>query len=184
MQNSMPNSMPNTNEEDLATYYENLINQISQNKLTKFWVFCDSKEFDPIKRSTDEKDKMKKYIKNKSDLWNQKIAGIGLLDTVSAKKINKKNDDDVVFTVKIYIYMINDKGEFDYDDINTWCLIVRYTKAELNEKRPTYDKLIANVKQMVKLAEKKKMMTDFVGITYTEFIDSYNKMKVKALSKM
>lgn len=173
----MSDTETDTEIEDLSTYYENLIEQINNNKMDSFWILCDVKDFTPIKKDTKQKDKMKKYVKSKPELWKRQLAGIDLLDTVNPKKINKKNSDEEVFTIKIYLYNINDEGNFDYDDIDTWTLTINYTKAELNKNRPSYEKLIDNIKQMVKLAEKRKITTDFTGITYTQFISTYSKLK-------
>jgi hypothetical protein len=86
-----------TDTKNLATYYENLIEQINNNKMDSFWILCDVKDFAPIKKDTKQKDKMKKYVKSKPELWNRQLAGIDLLDTVNPKKINKKKSDEEIY---------------------------------------------------------------------------------------
>jgi len=164
-------------KEKLSTYYKNLIKEIEENQMKSFWIFCNKEKL--IKKETSKKQKLKEYIKGKKQLWNKRIASINLLYSVSPDKIDASKLDKDVFTIKIYIYNINNQGDFDYDDINTWSLVVNYTKNEFDTKRPSYDKLIDIIKQMVKLAEKQKIITDFVGISYTEFFNAYDKLKKK-----
>ena len=162
---------------DLDTYYTNLIKQIDDNKMKSFWLLCNIKEFNPIKKDTGQKDKLKKYIKTRKDLWNQLLAGIDLLYGVKPEKINNSNNNTEILNIKIYIYKINNKGEFDINASDTWSLNVYYTKTEIDTKRPSYEKLIDNIKMMIKIVEKKKILSDLFGISYTQFIEAYNKLK-------
>jgi len=160
---------------DLRTYYENLIEKINNDELKNFWILCDLKEFKPIKGGT--KDKLKKYIKSREQLWDQLLASIDLLYGVNPNKIDSSESDTKVLTIKIYIYKINDQGDFDYNSADTWKLNVSYTKNELNLKKPSYEKLIDNIKMMINLVKNKKITSDLFGISYTEFIEAYNKLK-------
>lgn len=160
---------------DLKSYYEDLINQINEHKMNSFWILCNIKEFKPITDAS--KDKLKKYIKTRENLWGQMLANIDLLHNIDSDSIDKSKSNIEVFTIKIYMYKINDNGEFDNNSSNTWRLVINYNKDELENKRPTYEKLIENIKIMLKLVEKKQIVSDIFGLSYTEFINAFNKLK-------
>jgi len=124
-----------------------------------------------------KKDKMKSDIKESPDTWNKLIANINLIHNIKTNDYDNASNDKEIFTISIHVYQINDNGNIDTNASDSWKLIVNYTKGEFEDKLPTYAKTITNVKNMLKLAEKKKVVSDMIGISYTEFIDAFDKLK-------
>lgn len=159
---------------ELYSYYNNLITQIEDNNMSNYWILPDNSLIKGI-----TKERIKRFIKTKPEFYNKQIVSVDLLDTIKPIKLQKASNDTEIFTIKIYVYNINNEGEFDYNDIDTWTLTINYTKEELENNQRTFDKFIDNINKMVKLAKSKKITSDFTGITYSQFLNSYNNLKTK-----
>lgn len=157
---------------ELYSYYNNLITQIENNNMSNYWILPDNSLIKGI-----TKQRMKTFIKTKPELFNKQIVDVTLLDTIKPNKLQKASNDTEIFTIKIYVYNINNEGEFDYNDIDTWTLTINYTKEELDNNKRTFEKFVENINKMVKLAKAKKITTDFTGITYNQFLELYNNLK-------
>ena len=82
------------------------------------------------------------------------------------------SDKVSILTIKIYIYFINDLGEIDYDDSNTWSLVISWTRSELDNNRFTLDEL----KKMIDTAYLRQIETDMAGMSYTSWLKKFNKL--------
>ncbi len=178
------------NMDDFLDYYEKLQDKISEKEINNFWLICDRADFKPIKNMT--KDDIQKYILNKVQYYRGKtLANIRFIfksNTELKKHTNKEtgllDDNATILIIKIYIYFINNEGEIDYDDANTWSLVVSWTKKELNNNHFTIDEL----KKMIETAYLRKIMSDMSGISYTSWLNRFrvglNKNKSKRTKKL
>ena len=169
-----------TKKTKTKTYYVKLINKIDKESMTNFWVLCNMKKFEPM--TNIKKNEIISYLKKSPDTWNKLIANINLIHNIKTKNYDNASNDKEIFTISINVYQINDNGNIDTNASDSWKLVVNYTKGEFEDKLPTHTKTITNVKNMLKLVEKKKIVSDMIGLTYTEFIDAFNKLKAKKQS--
>ena len=167
--------------DDFIDYYQKLQDKISEKEINNFWVICDRIDFKPIKNIS--KVDIQKYILGKVQYYREKtLANVKFIfesDTKLKKHINSKtgllDDSALVLTIKIYIYCINNDGKIDYDDSNTWSLVISWTKDELNNNHFTIDEL----KKMIDTAYLRKIMSDMAGISYTSWLNRFNKLNKK-----
>ena len=94
-------------------------------------------------------------------------------------ELDDPDPDNVIFVIHIYVFKINDKGLFDTDGYDTMGLSIRYTKNELNKNHLTIDEL----KEMIRMVYKGKIVTDMKGISYTRWIYKYNEVLEKEKQK-
>lgn len=152
------------------TYYNSLQDKIKENELEDFWLLCENKSFKPIKNIS--LSWIKKYIKEKPEFYaNKHLANIVFLfrDPKTTK------DTDWIFAIRIYIYKINDKGDIHCGTCHEWNLLIKYNKNELDENNFKINKL----KNMIKLAQKRKVESDLSGISYSKWIGLLSKYKSK-----
>jgi len=135
------------------TYYVKLINKIDKESMTNFWVLCNMKKFEPM--TNIKKNEIISYLKKSPNTWNKLIANINLIHNIKTKDYDNASNDKEIFTININVYQINDNGNIDTNASDSWKLVVNYTKGEFEDKLPTYAKTITNVKNMLKLVEKK-----------------------------
>ena len=167
--------------DDFINYYQKLQDKISEKEINNFWLICDRVDFKPIKNIS--KADIQKYIISKVQYYREKtLANIRFIFESDAKlkKHTDSNtglldDSTTVLTIKIYVYFINSEGKIDYDDSNTWSLVISWTKAELYNNHFTIDEL----KKMIDTAYLRKIMSDMSGISYTSWLNRFNRLNKK-----
>ena len=152
---------------EFEEYYNNLKEKLIERKLNNFWVQCGTKEFKPFLKDGN-KDNVRKIIENDLDTFKNKcIANISI---IFKPRINfsKLKPDDKLLTIKIYIYKVSKEGLIDNNIADSWTLIVHYTTDELKEHKFS----VPELSKMVSRAHKKKIISDIIGITYSQYLDS------------
>ena len=164
--------------DDIKEYYPVLEEVIREKGLDDFWLICGKSEFKPIIMP---REKIIEKVKKKVDHFKGlSIANIVMLFI----PISELDRHKIILSIHIYIHKINDKGLFDTGNYDTVKLSVTYTKDELNNNHFTIDEL----KEMIRMAYKKKILTALIGISYTSWTRQYNevieKEKRKELKKI
>ena len=166
--------------DDIKEYYPVFEEVIREKGLKNFWIICKNTEFKPIVMS---KEKMREKVKKKAEqLKGLSIANITML-FYPLSYLDNPDPNKRIFIIHIYVYKINDKGEFDTGIKDTSKLSITYTKDELNNNHLTIDEL----KEMIRMVYKKKILTTLIGISHTSWQAQYNdvlkKEKLKELKK-
>ena len=139
----------------MEDYLDKLKNMIDSKNIDQFSVFPDVKPFKIIKKDRDE---IKEVIKKNP----KKYAGrrVAVITLVVEKDGFKKNDD--VFSIGIAVNNIDDKGNVGKTSKDTWRVLIRYITDDL-ENHPFK---MTTVEKLVKLVDKKLIVSDFGGISY------------------
>lgn len=154
----------------IETYYNTLEEVIKEKKLNNFWLIYGKSEFKPILLTREQ---IKKKVKEKKDQFKNKyICNVKLLFSL-VDNFNNLDKNKKVFMIHIYIYKINEDGVFDTGFRDTWTLSILYNADELKNNHFTFDELT----EMIQIAQKKKILTDLGGMSYTEWLERYNKLK-------
>jgi len=156
----------------IESYFNKLKEKIQEKELDNFWLFIDKSEFKPIKNVT-KKDIQKKLKKDVEKYSGKKIAQVSLVfkPKISFKKLK---NNDIIFTIKIFIFKINENGDIDYDTDSEWELVINYNVTELNNNHFTLKEL----NKMILASSKLKILSDISGIPYTNWLN-FNKHKSK-----
>lgn len=154
---------------DIQSYYDNLQSKINTKELNDFWLICGKSTFTPIKNTT--KTIIKKYLKSKAQYYQNKcIANVKLILRPKIN-FNNINDDDWIFTVKIYLYHIDENGNIGNNESDTWSLVVLYNSNELLNNKFK----LAELLKMIDLAYNKKTISDIFGMSYSFWRKKSNK---------
>lgn len=162
---------------DIENYYNKLKEKINDKELNDFWVLCNKTDFKPFQKNV-SKTAIKKLIKEDIDNFSKKyLANISI---VFKPKINfdKIKPDDKILTIKIYIYLVSKDGKIDTSIADTWSLTIHYSLNELENNKFSMTEL----DKMVESVRKKKVISDLVGISYTDWINN-KKKSIKRSSK-
>ena len=136
-------------------YLDILKNMIDSKNIQQFCVFPDVKPFKIIKKESDE---IKEVIKkNPKKYAGRRVAVI----TLYVKKDGLKKNKDI-FSISISVSNIDDKGNVGKTSKDTWRVSIRYMADDL-EKHPFK---MTTVEKLVKLVDKKLIVSDFGGISY------------------
>ncbi len=154
---------------NIKDYFITLNEIISEKKLDNFWIICGQKEFKPIHIP---RKKIEKIIKEKAkDYRGKYLANIKLLFQ-PIKDWDKLDSNEWIFTVIIHIYKVSDDGLINTSIYDVWESNIFYNKKELNENHFTFNELM----EMIRMAYKRKIVTDMAGITYTNWLANYNRV--------
>lgn len=156
----------------MEEYVKELEKKIKDKNLYTFWVFCDRVDFKPIKDTT--KSEIKKYVKKKVQYYaNKKIAWISLYTNLDAFE----NENELVFSIKIFIYEINEDGLIEQERGDNWGLMINYYIKDLEEKKFK----LKDVEKLMRWGAEKIIRTDTLnGIKYTNLL---KRLKEKGLDK-
>jgi len=136
-------------------YLDILERMIETKNIQQFCVFPDVKPFKIIKKDRDE---IKEVIKkNPKKYAGRRVAVVSLVVNKDGLKNNKN-----VFSIGIAVNNIDDEGNVGKYSKDTWRVSIRYMADDL-EKHPFK---MTTVEKLVKLVDKKLIVSDFGGISY------------------
>ena len=154
------------------SYLSKLKKSIEENNISDFYVLIPPEgleKFNIIKTTLDE---LKTKFKNSPKKYKgYKLAEVTLIFS-PGKNIKP---DDWVFSIKIYIYVINNEGEINTSIHDTWSFLLNYTENDIN----THHFKMQDVEKLVTLVSEKKLVTSPFGIFYDEFLNRIKKLKKK-----
>jgi len=151
---------------DIQNNLNELKEYIKEKDIMNFWV--ESKNLKTLYRF--DKTQMRAFLKENKQFKNKLMCHVKLL--FNDHNIGKSNKP--IFIIKIYVYKVNNDGEIDYDDSNTWSLVIQYDDKDL-ELNPIS---MGELESMIKNVANRKIMSDMSGISY----DSYNQAYYNTLS--
>uniref|UniRef100_A0A6C0M1I2 Uncharacterized protein n=1 Tax=viral metagenome TaxID=1070528 RepID=A0A6C0M1I2_9ZZZZ len=157
------------NEEYYKEYLQKLTDMIDAKKLDGFWVMCDRSDFKPIKKNKVE---IRKMLKEKSQYYaGKKIAYVNLYPNLDAIKDSSED----AFIMTIYIYEINDKGEFGKTQFDTWGLKIRYKLSDFSIRKFK----MKDVEKLMRLCADEIITTEILnGSSFKNFMKKLDKLKI------
>jgi len=159
----------------MEDYLSSLKLSINEKKLSSFFVLISPDGLDSFKIIKKSLSELKnKFKKNPQKYGNSKLAHVSLIFN-SKKKINPS---DWVFSIKIIIYIINNKGDINTSIHDSWSFMLNYNENDIN----IHHFKLKDVEKLINLVSEKIIMTGINGIFYDDFIIKVAKIK-KRLQK-
>lgn len=150
----------------MEEYIKKLKKTLKVKNLNEFYVMCDNKTFKPISGTPAEV--KQKFKDNLERYEGRKVAYITLYVNPDGLKTT-----DFLFSIKIIIYTINDKGGWEKRSWNT--IRIMYTPKELEENKFKLD----SVHKFMKLCYNKILSIDALnGNWYTNVIKMLEKKNI------
>jgi len=141
----------------MEDYLNNLKKMIDSKNIDQFSVFPDVKPFKIIKKGRTE---IKEVIKkNPKKYAGKRVAVVSLY----VKKDGLKNNKDI-FSIGITVSNIDDEGNVGKYSKDNWLILIKYMPDDL-ENHPFK---MTTVEKLVKLVDKKLILSDFGGISYKQ----------------
>ncbi len=172
----MPTS-ENSDNFETESYLVKLRDKIEQNHMNEFWIDCTDSDPEILTDKTIKEirslisDDISKYA-------NKHWANIQI---TFRPKINfaKLKSSDTILTINIEIFLVSSDGKINTSVADVWSLVIQYTMDELFENKFN----IKELKQMIKIAQNKKIVTDLGGISYTQWQKKLKKIKTIITTK-
>ncbi len=163
--------------DNIKDYFITLKEVLSEKKLEYFWIICGQKKFKPLNITRKE---IQEVLKENVDSFRGKsLAEIRFIFAPINEWNIQRDKHGRVLTISIYIYEVNEKGLIDTNIADVWQCNIFYNKKELDENHVTIDEL----KEMINMVYKRKIVTDMAGITYTNWLTNYNRILDKKKKK-
>jgi hypothetical protein len=159
----------------MEDYLNILKSSINEKKLSSFFVLIPPEglnSFKIIKKPLNEL--QNKFKKNLQKYKNNKLAHISLIFNSKKKFV----PSDWVFSIKIIIYIINDKGDINTSIHDSWSFMLNYNENDIN----THHFKLKDVEKLINLVSEKILITGINGIFYDDFLIKIAKIK-KRLQK-
>jgi hypothetical protein len=165
------------NYDKVKKYITKLKEKLKEKQLQWFWVMADRKEFKPIKGKTKAYFR-EKFAANPGRYKGKHLAEIRLY--INADHIEK---NEFIFSIKIGIMIINEKGEFDKGPIGimpqTWGSRVNWFAKDFVGK-DSVKITLKLVQRLMKLTQQQILWTDAMsGIPFTDFLDILKEEKIQ-----
>ncbi len=155
---------------DVKDYFITLEEVIKEKNLENFWIICGQKKFKPLNITKEDIQKMLK--ENIEEYRGKYLARITFIFFPLSEWNIQRDKHGRILTISIYIYEVSNEGLISTSISDVWQCNIFYNKKELSENHITIDEL----KEMIKMVYKRKIVTDMAGITYTNWLTNYNRV--------
>ena len=155
----------------MTLYLEELREKIENKQLNDFWIYLENKKFKPMNTTKDDlleeiNDNLDKYV-------DKRFAHIKI---GIKKNINNYDENhESVFTIRIVIYVITNKGKFSRSDEYTWGCLIRYDLFDILDRKFNLEDL----KKIINYVNLDILVSDGLsGISYKTMLNRLNKKNV------
>ena len=155
----------------MTLYLEELREKINNKQLNDFWIYLENKKFKPMNTTKDDlleeiNDNLDKYV-------DKRFAHIKIGIKNGIKNYDENHES--VFTIRIVIYVITNKGKFSRSDEYTWGCLIRYDLFDILDRKFNLEDL----KKIINYVNLDILVSDGLsGISYNTMLNRLKKKNV------